>query len=101
MKVHMLTRMDREGLRFSTTVTPLRQPVPPVDSFLETLRKPSDARTCGMSKGMTWKFWRFRLRSCAARPPAMSWAVQCPTELRNKPLGMKDDFFGSSRIVWH
>jgi hypothetical protein len=22
-------------------------------------------------------------------------AVQCPTELRNKALGMKDDFFGS------
>lgn len=28
-------------------------------------------------------------------------AVQCPTELRSKALGMKDDFFGSFKIIRH
>jgi hypothetical protein len=43
MKVHMLTGVDREGLRFSATETPLRQPVPPIDRFLETSSKRPDA----------------------------------------------------------
>lgn len=43
MKAHMLTGVDREALRSSATETPLRQPVPPVDSFLETSKKRPDA----------------------------------------------------------
>ena len=41
--VHMLTGVDRDGLRFSATEQPLRIPLPPIDSFLETAKRRPDA----------------------------------------------------------
>jgi hypothetical protein len=84
MKAHMLTGVDREGLRSSATETPLRQPVPPVDSFLETSKKRPDAVASDMrhEKKDDLEILSFTLsepkqeyffpESCAVRPPAMS-----------------------------
>jgi hypothetical protein len=63
-----------------------------------------------MGKGMTWKFCSFSLtepqqkyffRIMRSKTTGYGLAVQCPTELRGKALGMKDDFFGSFKIIRH
>jgi hypothetical protein len=111
MKVHMLTGVDREGLRFSATERPLRQPVPPIDRFPETSsRRPDAVASDGRHEQRDiWKFCRFIrnitrkyfFRAMRSKTTGYVLTVQCPTELRSKVIEMKDDFSNSFKIVRH
>jgi hypothetical protein len=110
--VHMLTGTDPDGMKFSATETLLRQPLPPIDSFLETAKtRPSavasdvqhqqkdgmEILSFALSEPNQDYFYRM-IRSTTA---SYLLVVQFPTELRSKAIGMKSDFFGSFKIVPH
>ncbi|MFZ0621333.1 MAG: hypothetical protein WAM76_04955 [Pseudolabrys sp.] len=110
--VHMLTGVDREGLRFSATETPLQKPVPPIDTFLETSKKRPDAVASDvrheqkddleiLSFSLTEPDQEYFFRVVRSKTTGYVLAVQFPSELRNKAIGMKDDFFGSFKIIRH
>jgi hypothetical protein len=108
----MLTGVDREGLRFSATETPLQKPVPPIDTFLATSKKRPDAVASDvrheqkddleiLSFSLTEPDQEYFFRVVRSKTTGYVLAVQFPSELRNKAIGMKDDFFGSFKIIRH
>jgi hypothetical protein len=108
--VHMLSGVDRDGLRFSATETPLRPPLPPIDSFLETTKKRPDAVASDvqheqkddmeiLSFSLSEPRQEYFFRVMRSKTSGYVLVVQFPTELRGEAIGMKDDFFGSFKVV--
>ncbi len=110
--VHMLSGIDPDGLRFSATETLLRPPLPPIDSFLETTKSRPGAVASDvqhqqkdgleiLSFALSEPNQDYFFRLIRSKTAGYVLVVQFPTALRNKAIGMKDDFFGSFKIVPH
>ena len=110
--MHMLTGIDADGLRFSATETPLRQPLPPIDSFLETAKTRPGAVASDvqhqqkdgleiLSFALSEPDQDYFFRMIRGKTSGYVLVVQYPTALRSKAIDMKDDFFGSFKIVPH
>ncbi len=110
--VHMLSGVDSDGLRFSATETPLRVPLPPLDSFLETAKRRPEAVASDvqhqqkdgleiLSFTLTEPNEEYFFQVMRSKTSGYVLAVQFPTALRSKAIGMKDDFFGSFKIIQH
>jgi hypothetical protein len=110
--VHMLTGVDSEGLRFSATEQPLRIPLPPIDSFMETAKRRFEAVASDvqhkqkdgleiLSFTLSEPKQEYFFQVMRGKTSGYVLAVQFPAELRSKASGMKDDFFGSFKIVQH
>src|SRR5262249_20861816 len=110
LSVHILTGTDAEGLKFSATEMPVQQPAPPIDTFLEGSKRRPDAVASDVKHE---KKDGLEVLSFSPREPKQEYffrmmrgkntgyllVVQFPSELRAKAAGMKDDFFGSFRII--
>ena len=110
MAVQMLTGADGDGLRFSVTETPVRAPLPPIDSFLETAKNRPDAVVSDVRHEQKddMEILSFALREpkqesffrvLRSKTTGYVLFVQFPSELRSKATGMKDEFFGSFKVV--
>ena len=110
LAVHILTGIDREGLRLSATEMPVQQPVPPIDSFLETSKRRPDAVASDVKheKKDDMEILSFTLSEpkqeyffqvMRGKTTGYVLVVQFPVELRSKAIALKDDFFGSFKIV--
>jgi hypothetical protein len=111
--VHMLSGVDSDGLRFSAAETLLRQPLPPIDSFLEETTKSRPGAVASdvqhqqkdgleiLSFALTEPDQDYFFRLIRSKTAGYVLVVQYPAGLRNKAIGMKDDFFGSFKIVPH
>jgi len=108
--LHMLTGADSDGLRFSATETPLRQPSPPIDSFLETAKRRPEAVASDvqhqqkdgleiLSFTLSEPKEEYFFQVMRSKTSAYVLVVQFPAELRSKASGMKDDFFSSFKII--
>ena len=110
--VHMLSGIDPDGLRFSATETLLRQPLPPIDSFLETAKARPGAVASDvqhqqkdgleiLSFTLSEPDQEYFFRMIRGKTSGYVLVVQFPAALRSKAIGMKDDFFGSFKSVQH
>lgn len=112
LAVQVLTGVTPEGVRFSASERPVQQPVPPIESFLETMKRRPDAvasevrheqkgdleiLSFALSEPKQEHFFRIMRNKTAG----YVLVVQFPIELRSKAIGMKDDFFGSFKIIPH
>ncbi|MGB6349841.1 MAG: hypothetical protein WBG10_07400 [Pseudolabrys sp.] len=108
--VHMLTGVDSDGLRFSATEQPLRLPMPPIDSFMETAKRRFEAVASDvqhqqkdgleiLSFTLSEPKQEYFFQVMRGKTSGYVLAVQFPAELRGKASGMKDDFFSSFKIV--
>jgi len=112
LAVQVLTGVTPEGVRFSASERPVQQPVPPIESFLETMKRRADAvasevrheqkgdleiLSFALSEPKQEHFFRIMRNKTAG----YVLVVQFPVELRSKAIGMKDDFFGSFKIIPH
>ena len=102
--------VDREGLRFSVTETRVRQPLPPIDSFLETAKNRPDAVASDvrheqkddmeiLSFSLREPKQEYFFRVLRNKTTGYVLVVQSPAELRSKAAGMKDEFFSSFKVV--
>jgi hypothetical protein len=112
LDVHILTGVSPEGLRFSASERPLQQPVPPIDSFLETTKRRPDAiasdvkheQVDGMeilSFTLSEPKQEYFFRVMRSKTTGYLLAVQFPIELRSKAMEMKDGFFSSFKATPH
>jgi hypothetical protein len=110
--VHMLSGVDSDGLKFTATETLLRQPIPPIDSYLETTKSRPGAVASDvqhqqkdgleiLSFALSEPNQDYFFRLIRSKTAGYLLVVQYPTGLRDKAIGMKDDFFGSFKIVPH
>jgi hypothetical protein len=108
--VHMLTGVDSDGLRFSATEQPLRIPLPPIDSFMETAKRRFEAVESDvqhkqkdgleiLSFTLSEPKQEYFFQVMRGKTSGYVLAVQFPAELRSKASGMKDDFFSSFKII--
>jgi hypothetical protein len=112
LAVQVLTGVTPDGLRFSASERPVQQPVPPIESYLETMKRRPDAvasevrheqkgdleiLSFSLSEPKQEHFFRI-MRN---KTTGYVLVVQFPIELRSKAIEMKDDFFGSFKIIPH
>jgi hypothetical protein len=110
--LHMLSGVDSDGIKFSATETMLRLPLPPIDSFLETTKSRPGAVASDvqhqqkdgleiLSFVLSEASQEYFYRMIRSKTADYVLVVQFPAGLRNKAVGMKDDFFESFKIVPH
>jgi hypothetical protein len=112
LAVQVLTGVTPEGLRFSASERPVQQPVPPIESFLETMKRRPDAVASEvrheqkgdleiLSFSLSEPKQEHFFRTMRNKTTGYVLVVQFPIELRSKAIEMKDDFFGSFKIIPH
>ncbi len=111
--VRMLSGIDPDGLRFSAAETLLRQPLSPIDSFVAETAKTRPGAVASdvqheqkdgleiLSFALSEPDQEYFFRMIRSKTAGYVLAVQFPSSMRSKAIGMKDDFFGSFKIVPH
>jgi hypothetical protein len=108
--VHLLSGVDGEGLRLSATETPLLETALPIDTFMEAAgRKPGvvisevaheqNAATTMLSFLLSNPKGGSYFRVIRTKATQYMLVIQFPDALRNRAAGMKDEFFGSFRML--
>src|ERR1700688_1347931 len=108
--VRLRTGVNREGLRFSATETPVQGPPKPLDGLMEAAKKRPDAIVSDVRREQRDDVET--LSFSLAEPKDGSYfsmirtkttgyvlVVQFPNALRDKATSMKDNFFGSFKIT--
>jgi hypothetical protein len=108
--VRMLSGVNGEGLRFSATETPLPEQPLPIDGFMEAARKRPGASVSDIdheqkdgieiqSFSLTDAKGGSYFRLIRAKATQYMLVVQFPEASRQQATGIKDDFFGSFKMM--
>ena len=108
--VRMLSGVNGEGLRFSATETPLQGQPPPIDKFMEAARNRPGASVSDVTReqrdessilsfSLTDPNGGTYFRLIRVKATQYMLVLQFPETSRNQAAGMKDDFFGSFKMM--